>query len=62
MKELIEQKVTSLTVVGGSKYINVPLSWREKLGLADDTKIVVRLCKGKKGLFIDIFKESNTTT
>lgn len=54
--KLIEQKETKLIQVGGSKGILIPVTWQEKLDLDEDSKIVLRLCKGKKGMFIDAYK------
>ena len=54
--ELIEQKETKLIQVGGSKGILIPATWQEKIGLDEDSRIVLRLCKGKNGMFVDLYK------
>ena len=55
--ELIEQKEIKLIQVGGSKSIIIPSTWLEKLQITEDTTIILRLCKGKKGIFVDAYKK-----
>ena len=55
--ELIEQKETKLQSTGTSKSIIVPATWIEKMQLKEDSVIIFRLAKGKKGLFFDGFKK-----
>lgn len=55
--ELIEQKETKLIVTGGSRSLIIPASWIEKLSIDEETTLVLRLCKGKKGTFIDLYKK-----
>ena len=55
--ELIEQKETKLIVTGGSRSLIIPASWLEKLQADEDTLLVLRLCKSKKGTFIDAYKK-----
>lgn len=55
--ELIEQKETTTIQTGGSRSVIIPASWLEKLELEDNTIIVLRLCKGKKGMFFDAYKK-----
>jgi len=54
--ELIEQKETKLQSTGSSKTIIIPATWLEKLQLNEESVIVLRLCKGKKGMFFDGYK------
>ena len=55
--ELIEQKETKLQSTGTSKTIIIPATWLEKMQLNEDSVIVLRLAKGKKGLFFDGYKK-----
>jgi len=55
--ELIEQKETKLIQVGNSKAVLIPLSWLEKMGLNEESQIIFRLAKGKKGIFFDGYKK-----
>lgn len=55
--QLIEQKESTLSTLGGSRAIIIPAAWLDKLSLEDDSIIIIRLCKGKKGLFFDGYKK-----
>jgi hypothetical protein len=57
MIELIEQQEQNIKKSGDSKYILLTPRWIEKLEINNQSIIVVRLCRGKKGLFIDAFKK-----
>lgn len=57
MHELIEQKQTTPMQVGGSQCIVIPSNWLTELNINAETSITIRLCKGKKGKFIDIYKQ-----
>ena len=57
MHELIEQREAKLQKMGGSRAVLIPLSWLEKIGMTDEVILVLRICTGKKGLFIDAYRK-----
>jgi len=57
MSELIEQRQGKTLEMGGSQYVLIPAPWLEQLKLKKDNNFTIRLCKGNKGIFVDIFPE-----
>ena len=55
MTDLIEQKITKLMNVGGSKTIVIPSAWIERMQANEQTDLKLRLVNGKHGLFVDVF-------
>ena len=56
MHKLIEQQQVTPTYIGGSLYILIPARWVDILKVEAKTPIFVRICEGKKGKFIDVYK------
>jgi hypothetical protein len=57
MHTLIEQRKITPTQVGGSISVLIPAKWIEEMEITTETPMIMRLCKGKKGIFIDLYKE-----